>query len=66
MEKKIFKIKKNCRLCNSRKLKKSFDLGLNPIGDDYTKKKKQSKINSSNSDDMFKLWFQTAINSRRC
>ena len=44
MEKKIFKIKKNCRLCNSRKLKKSFDLGLNPIGDDYTKKNRAKLI----------------------
>ena len=44
MEKKIFKIKKNCRLCDSRNLKLSYDLGLNPIGDDYTKKKNNANL----------------------
>ena len=34
----MYKLKKNCRICGSNKLLKSFDLGFNPIGDDYTKK----------------------------
>lgn len=34
----IYKIKNTCRLCNSKKLKKGFDLGMNPIGNDYTRK----------------------------
>jgi len=33
----MYKLKKNCRICGSNKLLKSFDLGFNPIGDDYTK-----------------------------
>ncbi len=36
--KNIYKIKNTCRLCNSKKLKQGFDLGLNPIGNDYTTK----------------------------
>ena len=44
MEKKIFKIKKNCRLCNSKRLKLSYDLGPNPIGDDYTKRRNNAKL----------------------
>ena len=33
----MYKLKKNCRICGSKKLIKSFNLGFNPIGDDYTK-----------------------------
>lgn len=44
MEEKLFKIKKNCRLCKSKNLKLSFDLGPNPIGDDYTKTKNKAKL----------------------
>ncbi len=44
MGKKNFKIIKNCRLCNSNKLFKSFDLGPNPIGDNYTTKKNNSPL----------------------
>ena len=44
MEKKLFKVKKICRLCKSKDLKLSFDLGPNPIGDDYTKKKNKAKL----------------------
>ena len=33
----MYKIKKNCRICNSKKLVKSYDLGFNPIGDDYSR-----------------------------
>lgn len=33
----MYKSKKFCRICGSKKLVKSFDLGFNPIGDDYTK-----------------------------
>ena len=44
MEKKIFRVKKNCRLCKSKNLKMSFDLGMNPIGDNYTVKKNKSLL----------------------
>ena len=39
MEEKTYKVKKFCRACKSKNLSPSFDLGLNPIGDDYTKKR---------------------------
>ena len=44
MEEKLFKIKNICRLCKSKNLKLSFDLGPNPIGDDYTKTKNKAKL----------------------
>lgn len=44
MNKKIYKIKNSCRLCKSTKLKLSFDLGLSPIGDEYTLKKNKSPL----------------------
>ena len=44
MGKKIFRVKKNCRLCKSKNLKMSFDLGMNPIGDNYTVKKNKSLL----------------------
>ena len=37
MNLKISKNIKDCRLCNTKKLLTVYDLGLTPIGDDYTK-----------------------------
>ena len=36
--------KKSCRLCNSRKLRTVYQLKKNPIGDDYTKKIKKTRL----------------------
>ena len=44
MNKKIYNVKNYCRLCKSKKLKLSFDLGLSPIGDEYTSKKNKSPL----------------------
>jgi hypothetical protein len=44
MEKKIYKLKNYCRICKSKKLSLSFDLGLNPVGDDYTKRPNNSQL----------------------
>ena len=44
MNKKIYKVKNYCRLCKSKELKLSFDLGLSPIGDEYTLKKNKSPL----------------------
>tara|TARA_Y100000389_G_C17417818_1_gene494825 strand:- start:125 stop:1378 length:1254 start_codon:yes stop_codon:yes gene_type:complete len=40
----LFKKKNNCRLCNSNELNEILNLGYSPIGDNYTKKKNNSKL----------------------
>jgi hypothetical protein len=52
--KKLYKIKKNCRICNSKKLIKAYDLGFNPIGDDYTR--------SNNNAELIPLEIQSCLN----
>ena len=37
-------LKKNCRLCKNKKLKKIYSFKKNPIGDDYKKKYTKSKL----------------------
>ena len=37
-------LKKNCRLCGNKKLKKIYSFKKNPIGDDYKKKYTKSKL----------------------
>jgi hypothetical protein len=50
----MYKIKKSCRICNSKKLIKSYDLGFNPIGDDYSR--------TSNNAPLIPLEIQSCLN----
>ena len=40
----MYKIKKNCRCCNSKNIKVIFDMGYSPIAGDYTIKANKSPL----------------------